>query len=278
MVLPAMHLEPFLTFIGAIAVFFAGLVAGFVINIIATRLAANRPLLGPLHCTRSPHAITMRQAAPVVGYALQRGSCSTCGKRISLSYPLVELAMGTIWAALFAVEGPGVTFLFHALYAAFLMLVLVNDWKHRDIYVTVIAAGSVVAIAGSLLVPGATLVSALIGAAVAGGFFTLAYVLAKLIFPRIEEPLGFGDILLALLMGLMLGWPNIVGALLIGPLLAGAATVVLLVSRRRRLGDFIPYGVALCAASILFLIYPGPLAEALNLTALPVVFSGFFGQ
>jgi leader peptidase (prepilin peptidase)/N-methyltransferase len=270
--------EPVLTSILAFLIFLAGLLAGFVINVIATRLAANRPLIGPLHCTRSPHPITASQAAPVLGYALQRGSCSTCGQRISISYPVVELAMGAIWAALFAVEGFGLTFAFHALYAAILMLVLVNDWKHRDIYVTVIAAGSAVAIAGSLLVPGASLVGALIGAGVAGAFFAFAYLLAKLIFPRIEEPLGFGDILLALLMGLMLGWPNVVGALLVGPLLAGAATVLLLLSRRRKMGDFIPYGVALCAAAILFLIYPGPLAEALNLAALPVVFSGFFGQ
>jgi leader peptidase (prepilin peptidase) / N-methyltransferase len=267
-----------LTFILAFLVFLAGVLAGFVINVVATRLAANRSLLGPLHCTRSPHAISAAQALPVLGYALQRGRCSKCGERISISYPVVELAMGAIWAALFAVEGFGVAFVFHALYAAFLMLVLVNDWKHRDIFVTVIAAGSVVAIVGSLLVPGASLVGALIGAAVAGAFFAFAYVLAKLIFPRIEEPLGFGDILLALLMGLMLGWPNVVGALLVGPLLAGAATVVLLASRKRKMGDFIPYGVALCAAAILFLIYPGPLAEALNLTALPVVFSGLFGQ
>jgi prepilin signal peptidase PulO-like enzyme (type II secretory pathway) len=267
-------LTPFLVSL----IFLAGLLAGFVINVVATRLAANRPLVGPLHCTRSPHPLTAAQALPVLGYALQRGRCATCGRTISVSYPVVELSMGLIWAALCLVEGFGAASAFHALYAAILMLVLVNDWKHRDIYVSVIAAGSVVAVVGSLLVPGASPGGALIGAAVAGAFFALAYVLAKLIFPRIEEPLGFGDILLALLMGLMLGWPNVVGALLIGPLMAGAATVILLVSRRRKLGDFIPYGVALCAASILFLIYPGPLAEALNLTALPVVFSGIFGQ
>ena len=68
-----------------------------------------------------------------------------------------------------------------------------------------------------------------IAAAVAGGFFLLAYILAKLIFPRIQEPLGAGDVFLALMMGLMLGFPNIVGALLIGPLIAGAAAILLLV-------------------------------------------------
>jgi leader peptidase (prepilin peptidase)/N-methyltransferase len=116
----------------------------------------------------------------------------------------------------------------------------------------------------------------LIGAGVAGLFFLLAYIAAKLIFPRIEEPLGAGDILLALMMGLMLGWPNIVGALLIGPLIAGAAAILLLLSRRSKLGDFMPYGVALCAAAILFLVYPTPFAEALHLPALSYVVSNLF--
>jgi hypothetical protein len=76
------------------------------------------------------------------------------------------------------------------------------------------------------------------------------------------------------MMGLMLGFPNIVGALVVGPLLAGAAVILLLVSRKRGLGDFIPYGVALCAASIIFVLYPGPFAEALRLPALVTLLSG----
>ena len=98
-------------------------------------------------------------------------------------------------------------YLFHAVYIVFLMLVLVVDWKHRDIYLTVIAVGSVIALVGSFVLTSASIWSAVIAAAVAGGFFLLAYLLAKLIFPRIEEPLGAGDVLLALMMGLMRGSP-----------------------------------------------------------------------
>jgi prepilin signal peptidase PulO-like enzyme (type II secretory pathway) len=119
-------------------------------------------------------------------------------------------------------------------------------------------------------------VGGLVGAAVAGGFFLLAYLLARLIFPHIEEPLGLGDVLLALMMGLMLGFPNVVGALLIGPLIAGAAAILLLVSRKSKIGDFMPYGVALCAATILFIIYPGPFADALQLPVLTYLVSTIF--
>jgi prepilin signal peptidase PulO-like enzyme (type II secretory pathway) len=233
-------------------------------------------MLGPLYCTRASHRLTTVQALPVVGYLLQRGRCSTCGNKISSSYPLVELATAGLFLAGYLIEGFGLPFLFHAAYIAFLMLVLVIDWKHKDIYVLVIGAGCILALLGSFVLPEVTFWGALIGAGVAGGFFLLAYVAARLIFPKIEEPLGAGDIILALMMGIMLGWPNIVGALLVGPLIAGAVAILLLVSRRSKMGDFMPYGVALCVAAILFLVYPTPFAEALHLPALSYVMSNMF--
>ena len=62
---------------------------------------------------------------------MQRGRCSTCGNKISISYPLVELATAGLFLAGYLIEGFGLPFLFHAAYIAFLMLVLVIDWKHR---------------------------------------------------------------------------------------------------------------------------------------------------
>lgn len=263
-------------FIFAPAIFLVGIIVGFVINVFATRLAAHRPFFGPLRCTRSPHAITPMQAMPVVGYFLQRGRCSTCGNRISPSYPIIELATAALFTADYLIEGFGASFLFHAAYIAFLMLVLIIDWKHRDIYVLVIGAGCLVALLGSFVLPSVSIGGALIGAGVAGGFFLLAYIAAKIIFPKIEEPLGAGDIILALMMGIMLGWPNIVGALLVGPLIAGAAAFLLLISRRSKMGDLMPYGVALCVAAIIFLVYPTPFAEALHLPALSYAMSNLF--
>lgn len=258
----------------AVTVSLVGLVTGFLVNVVAIRLAANKPMLGWLGCTRSVHPLMSWQALPVLGYVLQRGRCSTCGRKLSFSYPFTELTTGLLFPALFLLEGWGAPFVFHSAYVAILMLVLVVDLRHRDIYLSVIGAGSLVALAGSFFLPEVGLAGALIGAGVAGGFFFLAYLFARVLFPKIEEPFGLGDIFLALMMGLMLGFPNIVGALVVGPLLAGAAVILLLVSRRRGLGDFIPYGVALCAASIIFVLYPGPFAEALRLPALASLLSG----
>ena len=262
--------------LNAIIAVVLGLATGFVINIVATRLAADRPIFGRLGCTRSPHPISPLQAFPVIGYLGQRGRCSTCGKPLSSAFPLTEAATTLLFTLLFALEGLGVSFFFHAAYTALLMLVLVMDWKHRDIYISVIGLGWLTALAGSFLLPSIGLVSALIGAAVAGGFFLIAYVAARLLFRKVEEPLGSGDVLLALMMGLMLGFPNIVGALVVGPLIAGVVAIVLLVTRRSSMGDFMPYGVSLCVAAIIFLLNPGPLADALHLPALMIVLSHIF--
>jgi leader peptidase (prepilin peptidase) / N-methyltransferase len=135
-----------------------------------------------------------------------------------------------------------------------------------------------VAFAGSFFLPGVGPGYALIGAIVAGGFFLLAYLTARLIFRHIEEPLGMGDVFLALMMGLMLGFPTIVGALVVGPLIAGAVAILLLVTRRTSMGDFMPYGVSLCVAAIIFLLNPGPLANALHLSTLIDVLSGLLGR
>ncbi len=266
-----------MSILGFVVAALLGLAAGFVINVVATRLASNRALWGSVRCIRSDHPLSFRQYVPLFGFLAQRGSCSVCGKKLPTSYPLTELATAFLIVAVYAVDGWSAVFIFHALYVAALMLVLVIDWKHKDIYFSVIGAGSAFALIGSFFLPGIGLTSALIGAAVAGGFFLIAFLLAKLLFPRIEEPLGAGDVLLALMMGLMLGFPNVVGALLVGPLVAGVAVGLLLLSRRHKLGDFIPYGVALCAATILFLIYPAPFADALKLPNLMVFLSGIFG-
>ena len=263
-------------FIYTVIALVLGLFAGWGINLAATRLAAQRPMFGPLSCTRSPHPISLSQALPVVGYLAQGGKCAQCGRNLPVSFPATEAATGLLIAGLCWLEGFGLSFLFHSAYVVVLMLVLVIDWKHRDIYFSIITLGSLIAVAGLLVLPGMDLVGGLLGAGVAGGFFLLAYLLARAIFPKIEEPLGLGDVLLALMMGLMLGFPNIVGALLIGPLIAGAAAVLLLVSKRSKMGDFMPYGVALCAATILFIIYPGPFAEALHLPVLTYLVNGFF--
>jgi prepilin signal peptidase PulO-like enzyme (type II secretory pathway) len=78
-----------------------------------------------------------------------------------------------------------------------------------------------------------------------------------------EEALGGGDVYLAGVLGLMLGWPFIWDALVLGILLGGLISVllivVLLVRRRyssEALMTFIPYGPYFIASAFFFLFGP----------------------
>jgi leader peptidase (prepilin peptidase)/N-methyltransferase len=78
-----------------------------------------------------------------------------------------------------------------------------------------------------------------------------------------EEALGGGDVYLAGVLGLMLGWPFIWNALVLGILLGGLISlllIVVLLARRRYTSEalmtFIPYGPYFIASAFFFLFGP----------------------
>jgi leader peptidase (prepilin peptidase)/N-methyltransferase len=69
---------------------------------------------------------------------------------------------------------------------------------------------------------------------------------------------GAGDLKLILLAGLLLGWPLLIPALVIGVLLAGIPAVVMIVSGRGR--ERYAYGPYLCAGTIAVMLIPDTFA------------------
>ena len=77
-----------------------------------------------------------------------------------------------------------------------------------------------------------------------------------------EEALGGGDVFLAGVLGLMLGWPNIVLGLIYGVLVGGfvslLAIIQLLIKRRyaeNTMMTFIPYGPSLILGAFYVLYF-----------------------
>ena len=68
------------------------------------------------------------------------------------------------------------------------------------------------------------------------------------------EALGFGDVKLALFMGLLLGWPYVVTGLFYGVLLAAIGAVAFIVMHRSMKGT-IAYGPYLAAGALLMLAF-----------------------
>jgi leader peptidase (prepilin peptidase)/N-methyltransferase len=66
--------------------------------------------------------------------------------------------------------------------------------------------------------------------------------------------LGLGDVKLMLLLGLLLGWPAIMSALLFGVVLAGIPGVILTVTGKGR--EFFSYGPYLVLGAVIPLLFP----------------------
>jgi prepilin signal peptidase PulO-like enzyme (type II secretory pathway) len=145
----------------------------------------------------------------------------------------------------------------NSFHIAVLILIIVTDLEHKLIFNAVIFPATVIALLSSLLVsPNENNIKlAVVGAIVGYVIFYLLYRLAALLYGAERIPLGFGDVKLAMLMGAMLGFHRIFFALMLGVLLGGIISLLLLISRRVNRDTALPYGQYLALGAIVMLIW-----------------------
>jgi leader peptidase (prepilin peptidase)/N-methyltransferase len=153
-----------------------------------------------------------------------------------------------IFAALGYVFGAEPLLLLRSVFALVMVQVIFFDFEHRLILDRVLFPSIALALVVSLL--GDPWWAGLATGVGAGLLFTFLAVAGAFLFKT--EALGFGDVKLALFMGLLLGWPHIVSALFYGVFLAGAVSIGVIVWRRSLKGT-IAYGPYLAAGALIVL-------------------------
>ncbi|WP_104135361.1 MULTISPECIES: A24 family peptidase [unclassified Cryobacterium] len=242
-----------------------GLLIGSFLNVVIYRVPAGKSIVSPPSaCGNCGASIRPYDNVPVLSWLLLRAKCRDCGAAISARYPLVELGTGVFFAvvALWVFAGPDriagddavlvwtspflaqiivlAAFLYlAAVSVALAMIDLDTHTLPNRILLPAYPVGAVLLTAAALVAgePG-RLLSALIGAAALFGL----YLALALISPG---GMGLGDVKLAGVLGLYLGWlgwaPLIVGAF--GAfLLGGLFGIGLLVSRKAGRRSSIPFG------------------------------------
>lgn len=81
--------------------FLLGTAIGSFLNVIILRHEAGTKPTGRSACPHCKKQLTWRELIPIVSYLVQKGKCTGCGARISLQYPLVELATGILFSLVF---------------------------------------------------------------------------------------------------------------------------------------------------------------------------------
>jgi leader peptidase (prepilin peptidase) / N-methyltransferase len=87
--------------LGTILAGLAGLAFGSFLNVCLSRWPAGESVVKPRsYCRSCGRTLTWWENVPLVSWLALRGRCRICKTRISWRYPLVELAVGAIWALL----------------------------------------------------------------------------------------------------------------------------------------------------------------------------------
>src|SRR3989344_3387555 len=86
----------------SIFVFLFGLIVGSFLNAVIYRLQKGESALeGRSYCPHCKHILAWYDLIPLASFAMLAGKCRYCGKRISLQYPLVELATAVVFVSIF---------------------------------------------------------------------------------------------------------------------------------------------------------------------------------
>jgi leader peptidase (prepilin peptidase)/N-methyltransferase len=140
-----------------------------------------------------------------------------------------------------------------ALLAISLLITLLTDILARLIFPAVLLPGVLVALVVAAAGPQGV-VSALISGGGAVAVTAVLVAASRWIWSGGEEPpLGSGEILIAATIGAMLGPVETPAVLFAGMVLGAAAAGLLLLTRRARREDPIPYGAFLCGAALVAL-------------------------
>jgi leader peptidase (prepilin peptidase)/N-methyltransferase len=200
-------------------------------------------------CPSCNHVIRWYENIPLVSWLVLRARCSSCGTRISVRYPLIELVTGLMFMACGWQFGAQPTTLLWCGFVAMLVAAAAIDWDTTllpdDLTLPLLWAGLA---AAGLGWSGLPLKDALWGAV--AGYLSLWSVYWVFKLATGKEGMGFGDFKLLAALGAWLGWSMILPIVLASSILGAIVGIGMKLSGSLREGRYIPYGPFLAGAGL----------------------------
>lgn len=238
--------------------FFFNLVLGWLgaqlVNYLADVLPLHRKLVSP-ECSNCEQGKTWAQY-------LFLSACDQCGIRVRVRHLALQILGPVLGGLLFYFPIQNLGNYGAVLWMLYFGLVVVIDLEHRLILHPVSWFGGFIGLVFGVLNHG--WINTLIGGAAGFGIMLIFYFLGDL-FVRLlsksrgeeiaEVALGFGDVNLAGVLGLLLGWPGIVGgiflAIILGGVVSGIYLLVQSIRKKYQAFQALPYGPFLVISAIL---------------------------
>jgi leader peptidase (prepilin peptidase) / N-methyltransferase len=256
-----------------VLIFLLGIFVGSFLNVLADRLPRDESVVkGRSHCEKCEKTLKWHDLIPLFSFLQLRGKCRYCHSPLSFCYPIVELTTGVLFTVTFMFVSSNFQFLilnFNSIFnfkflislayclfiVSCLIVVFFADLKYGIIPDKIIFPAIAIALIFNfqfLIFNEFSIFNSLMSAVGACLFFLIL----ALIKIRGRNAMGFGDVKFAFLMGLILGFPNIVVALYIAFLTGAIVGIILIVWRRKKVfGTSIPFGPFLVLGTFLALFW-----------------------
>lgn len=228
-----------------VVAFLFGLIIGSFLNVCIYRIPRKESIAFPSsHCTSCHTPLKTRDLFPIISFIVRKGRCGYCKTKISFRYPLIEFLTGLLFYMIFRITGISYELGFYLFYVSLLLVIGWIDYDHQiipDSLVITMGLGGLGYrfISSFLNFTWEPWLEGGLGIVLGGGFFLLLALLSK-------GGIGGGDIKLMAVLGLWLGYRNILAALFFTFLIGGLFSVFLLLLKKKRRKDRIPFGPFLC--------------------------------
>ena len=242
------------------AVFVLGLIVGSFLNAVIYRLEKGESALqGRSYCPKCRHSLVWYDLIPLLSFLFLQGKCRYCKEKISLQYPLVELATGLLFVSLLLSFPQVPELLYLWAIASLLLVIFVYDLHHYIIPDKILfsAIGLVVLqrVFEAWTFDSWDLTGVVLSALGAALLFFLIFLLTR------GRAMGFGDVKLAFFMGLFLSWPNILVALFFAFSIEAFVGVALIFFKKKNMKSEVPFAPFLITGTFLALFWGEQLVD-----------------
>lgn len=236
--------------------FILGVIFGSFFNVVGLRSPKNLTFIQyPSHCPHCNKTLRWYELIPLLSFLWQRGTCKNCQARISPMYPVIELVTGILFLYSYFQIGFQTELITAFLFISLLVIITVSDVAYMLIPNKIILFFLPLLIISRIISPLTPWYDMIIGAVV--GYTTIA-----LIIVLSRGGMGAGDMKLFFILGIVLGWKEVLFTLFLASLLGACIGLILRFLQKVGRRQPIPFGPYIALAAIISYFHGDALISA----------------
>jgi len=214
---------------------------GSFINCVIFRLIKSEQFIkGRSKCPKCNHKLGVLDLIPVFSFIFLKGKCKYCKTRISFQYIIIEIITGLLFLLSYLYLNNIIFWLF---IISILMIIFLVDLKTFIIPDKILIPTIFISLFYILLFD-SDIINRLIGAGIWFLFFLIIHLISK------GRWMGFGDVKLAILLGFLVSWPNILIAMFLSFFIGAIISIGLILIKNKNLKSEVPFAPFLIVGTL----------------------------